>query len=73
MSETQTELPPEVSTNKLGLGNNGNIVVKNRAYRRAWRNRAMMEGRSKKFYTTKQFHKRTRNGKTVKVSKNTYK
>ena len=64
---------PKTELNEYKLGNNGTIVKNNRAYRRAWRNRAMMEGRpSKKYYTTKQTHKRTRNGKTVKVSKNTH-
>lgn len=37
---------------KVGFGENG-IVVKNRAYRRAWKNRAMMEGRKTKHYYTK--------------------
>lgn len=55
---------------KVSFGENG-IVVKNRAYRRRWINRAMMEGKpSKKYYTTKQTHTRIRNGKRTKVSKN---
>lgn len=30
------------------------IIIKNRAYRRRWKNRAMLEGKpSKKWYTTK--------------------
>lgn len=62
------------SLEPMKIGNGGTIVRNNRAYRRAWRNRAMVEGRSsKKYYTTKQYHKRTRNGKTVKVCKNTHK
>ena len=75
MTEEKAELPPEVGQveSKIKLGNGGQLVVNNRAYRRAWRNRAMMEGRPKKFYTTKQFHTRIRNGKTTKVCKNTYK
>lgn len=39
---------------KVGFGNDGTIVVKNRAYRRAFKNRAMLEGqKSKKYYTQK--------------------
>lgn len=39
---------------KVGFSNDGTIVVKNRAYRRAFKNRAMLEGKkSKKFYTQK--------------------
>ena len=39
---------------KVGIDNTGSIVVKNRAYRRARKNRAMLEGqKSKKFYTQK--------------------
>ena len=39
---------------KAGFDNQGHVIVKNRAYRRRWRNRAMLEGqKSKKFYTTK--------------------
>lgn len=35
------------------------IVVKNRAFRRRWKNRAMLEGqKSKKFYTQKKKGKR---------------
>ena len=56
---------------KVGIDNNGRIVVKNRAYRRMRKNLAMIEGKkSKKFYTTKQTHKRVRNGKMKIVSKN---
>ena len=44
---------------KVGINNQGEIVVKNRAYRRRWINRAMMEGRpSKKWYTKKKKAKR---------------
>lgn len=43
---------------KVGFGENG-IVVKNRAYRRRWINRAMMEGRkTKHWYTKSQKRKR---------------
>ena len=49
---------------QVGFGNDGSIVVKNRAYRRAWKNRAMLEGKSsKKYYTTKRTKSRKkRNG-----------
>ena len=57
---------------QVALTENG-VVVKNRAYRRRWKNRAMLENRaSKKYYTTKQTHKRKRNGKTVTVCKNNH-
>ena len=42
---------------KVALTENG-IVVKNRAYRRRWINRAMMEGRPKGYYTKKKKGKR---------------
>lgn len=42
---------------KVGFGENG-IVIKNRAYRRRWINRAMMEGRPKGYYTKKKKGKR---------------
>ena len=58
------ELPEgvEVKAPKAGFDNQGNIVVKNRAYRRRWQNRAMLEGRSKKYYTTKRTKKRRKRG-----------
>lgn len=34
------------------------IIIKNRAYRRRWKNRAMMEGKPKGFYTKKKKGKR---------------
>ena len=43
----------ETQNAKVGFDNQGNVIVKNRAYRRRWKNRAMMEGRPKKYYTTK--------------------
>lgn len=52
----------KVEAPKAGFDNQGNVVVKNRAYRRAWKNRAMLEGRPKKYYTTK----RTKNRKKRK-------
>ena len=42
---------------KVALTEKG-IVVKNRAYRRRWINRAMMEGRPKGYYTKKKKGKR---------------
>lgn len=56
MTEEKAELPPEVGQveSKIKLGNGGKLVVNNRAFRRAWRNRAMLEGKpSKKWFTTK--------------------
>lgn len=39
---------------RVGFNNQGQLVVKNRAYRRRWKNLAQIEGRkSKKYYTTK--------------------
>lgn len=58
---------------RVGLGNNGTIVVKNRAYRRRWRTTAELEGKSKNYYTKKKTHKRKRNGKTITVRKKTRK
>ena len=47
---------------KIGFGNDGTIVVKNRAWRRAWKNRAMLEGKStKKYYTAKKTKSRRKN------------
>lgn len=49
-----TEISPQV-----GFDNDGNVVVKNRAWRRRKLNRAMIEGkRSNKFYTQKKKGKR---------------
>ena len=43
---------------KVAFTENG-VVVKNRAYRRAWKNRAILEGKpSKKWYTKKKKAKR---------------
>lgn len=58
---------------KVGFDNNGRLVVKNRAYRRAFKNRATLEGKPKNYYTKKKIHKRNRNGKITIISKNTYK
>ena len=48
----------------------GNLVrrVLNRFQRRRFKNRAQIEGKSKKFYTTKQVKKR-KNGKRVRKNK----
>lgn len=44
---------PQVALTEKG------IVIKNRAFRRAWKNRAMLEGKkSKRFYTKKKKGKR---------------
>ena len=59
MNETELDELPKVDAPKAGFDNNGNVVVKNRAYRRSWKNRAMLEGRpSKKWYTKKKRIKR---------------
>lgn len=44
--------------------------ILNRAQKRRFKNRAQMEGKSKKYYTTKQTHTRKRHGKQVQVRKN---
>lgn len=47
---------------RIGLDNNGNIVIKNRAYRRRRKNTAELENRkSKRYYT-----KRRKNGRKAK-------
>lgn len=46
--------------------------VLNRRQRRAFKNTAQVEGKSKKFYTTKQTHRR-KNGKKVKKSRKIHK
>ena len=53
------------------MGNKeGNLVRRalNRFQRRRFKNRAQIEGKSKKFYTTKQVKKR-KNGKRVRKNK----
>ena len=55
---------PENRDPRIGLDNNGNIVVKNRTYRRKRKNTAELENRkSKHFYT-----KRRKNGRKTKRS-----
>ena len=57
MKRRQT-MDNENTSPKVALTENG-VVVKNRAYRRRWINRAMMEGKpSKKWYTKKKKGKR---------------
>jgi len=46
--------------------------VLNRKQKRKFKNRAEVEGKSKKFYTTKQTHKRD-NGKRVQKNRTTHK
>lgn len=54
MDNGQGEIESISYSPKVGFDNNGNLVVKNRAYRRKWKNRAQLEGKkSKKFYTKK--------------------
>ena len=43
----------------IGLNNNGQVVIKNRAYRRKRKNTAELEGRKSKHYYTK----RRKNGR----------
>lgn len=53
----EVEYSPQVALTEKG------VVVKNRAYRRRFLNRAMMEGRSsKKYYTTKRTKCRRKRG-----------
>ena len=53
MDNGQGEIEKLEYSPQVGFGDNGNIVVKNRAYRRTWKNRAMLEGRKTKHYYTK--------------------
>ena len=54
MDEQELDNLPKVDAPKAGFDNEGHVVVKNRAYRRRWKNRAMLEGKkSKKYYTQK--------------------
>ena len=46
----------------IGFNNDGQIVIKNRAYRRKRKNTAELEGRKSKHYYTK----RRRNGRKAK-------
>lgn len=55
--------------NKIGIDNSGSVVVKNRRFRRRRLNSAQLDGKPRNFYTTPQTKKRTRHGKTVKISK----
>lgn len=52
-----------------GLNNRGQIVVKNRAYRRKHRTMAELNGLSRNYYTKKKTKKRTRNGKVKVIRK----
>lgn len=63
MNEVELDSLPKVDAPKAGFDNEGHVVVKNRAYRRRWRNRAMLEGKpSKKWYTTKRTKSRRKRG-----------
>lgn len=57
------------SSPQVGFTNDGQLVVKNRWYRRQKRTTAQLDGLSKKYYTTKQTKVRKRNGKTIKIRK----
>lgn len=64
MDNGQGEVESVSYSPKVGLTNDGQIVVKNRAYRRAFKNRAMLEGKpSKKYYTTKRTKNRRKRAK----------
>lgn len=52
----------------IGINNDGQIVIKNRAYRRKRKNTAELEGRKSKHYYT-----RRKNGKTARRGKKTRK
>ena len=54
---------------KVGLSDVGAIVVKNRAYRRNFKNTAQTEGKMKRYYTKKHGHKRVRHGKAKFVGR----
>lgn len=59
MDNGQGEIESVSYSPKVGFDNNGSIVVKNRAYRRKWKNRASLEGKkSNKYYTKKKKGKR---------------
>lgn len=59
----------EKNNTQVGFTNDGDIVVKDRAWRRRRKNSAELDGLSKKFYTTKRIKTRKRNGKTTKIRK----
>lgn len=53
-----------------GIDNNGNIVAKNRAYRRKAKTVAQLEGKTKNYYTKKKTKKRrSKNGKVKVIRK----
>lgn len=52
-----------------GLNNQGQVVVKNRAYRRKVKTLSQLEGKTKNYYTKKKTKKRTRNGKIKIIRK----
>lgn len=55
---------------KLGLDNSGEVVVKNRAWRRRRKNVADIEGKPHKYYTTKQVKvRKKKSGKRTKITK----
>ena len=52
-----------------GLNNKGQIVVKNRAYRRRSKTTAELEGKTRNYYTKKKTKTRRRHGKNKVVRK----
>lgn len=55
---------------QVGFDNSGNLVAKNRAYRRKRRTTAELNGLPKSYYTTKQVKtRRKKNGKRTQVRK----
>lgn len=52
-----------------GFNNKGQIVVKNRAYRRKRKTVAELEGKSKNYYTKKKTKVRRKNGKSKVIRK----
>ena len=61
-------------TPTVGLDNSGNVVTRNRAWRRRRKTASQLDGLSKKYHTTKQtIKRRKKNGKIVKVRKKSVK
>lgn len=56
MDNGQGEIEKVEYSPKVGFTEQG-IVVKNRAYRRKWKNRAQLEGKPRGFYTKKKKRK----------------
>lgn len=70
--ETLKELVHEKAQEEktlAGFNNKGQIVVKNRAYRRKRKTVAELEGKSKNYYTKKKTKVRRKNGKSKVIRK----